>query len=116
MKKNIDLLRLKQFTIKMIAAISVFTLTVFFTPNFSISSFPILILASLFIICIDYLMSVISGIHDIPLGRGIVGFTAASIFIYMTQFFIAGYSISLLSSFIAAAIYGVISSMIPNDS
>lgn len=114
MKENIDLLRLKQFVIKILVAISIFTLTVFFTPNFNISSFPILILSSLFIICLDYLMSVITGIHDMPIGRGIVGFTSASIFIYITQFFVAGYSISLLSSFIAAAIYGVVCYMVPN--
>ena len=114
MKKNINLLRIKQMSIKMLTAISVFTLTVFFTPNFDISSFPILILASLFIISSDYLMSVISGIHDIPLGRGIIGFTVAAVFIYMAQFFVSGYTITLISSFIAAAIYGIISSMIPN--
>ena len=110
MKKNINLLRIKQMSIKMLTAISVFTLTVFFTPNFDISSFPILILASLFIISSDYLMSVISGIHDIPLGRGIIGFTAAAVFIYMAQFFVSGYNITLIST----AIYGIISSMIPN--
>ncbi len=114
MKENIDFLRLKEFSIKLLVAVSVFTLTVFFTPNFNISSFPMLVLSSLFIICLDYFMSVVTGIHDIPLGRGIVGFTSASIFIYMSQFFIAGYTISLISSFIAAAIYGVISSMMPN--
>lgn len=114
MKENIDFLRVKHFSIKLLVAISVFTLTVFFTPNFNISSFPMLLLSSLFIITLDYFVSVITGIHDIPIGRGIVGFTCASIFIYMSQFFIAGYSISLISSFIAAAIYGIISSMIPN--
>lgn len=116
MSKNIDLIRLKQNIVKLITAISVFTLTVLFTPNFNISSFPLLIIASLFIICSDYLMSVISGIHDFPFGRGIIGFTAAIIFIYMAQFFIAGYTISLSATFTAAGIYGFISSLIPNKS
>ncbi|MBR1883621.1 MAG: phage holin family protein [Clostridia bacterium] len=114
MNKNIDLLRLKQNSIKLLTAISVFTITVMFTPNFDISSFPLLIVASLFIISADYLMSVISGIHDMPVGRGIIGFTSATVFIYMAQFFIAGYSISLSSTFIAALIYAFISYLIPN--
>ena len=113
-KNDINIIRLKQMIIRFFSSLSVFTVTVFFTPNFDISSFPILILASLFIISSDYLMSVISGIHDIPLGRGIIGFTAAAVFIYMAQFFVSGYNITLISSFIAAAIYGIISSMIPN--
>ena len=59
-------------------------------------------------------MSVVTGIHDIPLGRGIVGFTSASIIIYITQFFVDGYYISITSSLIAAAIYGVIDYFLPN--
>ena len=111
---NIDRLRITQFIIRFISSLSVFALTVFFTPNFKINSFPILILSSITIILFDYLVSVITGIHDIPLGRGFVGFTCAAIIIYITQFFVEGYYISVTSSLIAAAIYGVIDSMLPN--
>ena len=114
MNKNLDLLRIKQNSIKFLTAISVFTLTVMFTPNFDISSFPLLLISSLFVTAFDYLMSVISGIHDIPIGRSIISFTAASVIIYLSQFFITGYSISLYSTFIAATIYSFISYFIPN--
>lgn len=109
-----DWLRIKQMTIRLITSISIFAITVFFTPNFKISSFPILILSSLCIIILDYLMSIITGIHDIPLGRGIVGFVSAAMIIYATQFFVDGYYISITSSLIAAAIYGLINTMLPN--
>jgi uncharacterized membrane protein YvlD (DUF360 family) len=109
-----DSLRISQMIIRLLASISIFTVTVFFTPNFTISSFPALILSSIAIITLDYMMSIITGIHDLPLGRGLVGFTSAAIIIYMTQFFVAGYYISIVSSLIAAAIYGIIDSMIPN--
>ena len=111
---NIDKLRISQFIIRFISSISVFALTVFFTPNFKIASFPILILSSITIILFDYLVSVVTGIHDIPLGRGIVGFTCAAIIIYITQFLAEGSYISIISSLIAAAIYGAIDSMLPN--
>lgn len=111
-----DGLRISQMLIRFLASISIFVVTVFFTPNFNISSFPVLILSAITIIILDYLMSIITGIHDIPLGRGLVGFTSAAVIIYMTQFFVAGYYISILSSLIAAAIYGVIDSMLPNKS
>jgi len=112
--QKLDLLRIKQMTIRLITSVSIFAVTVFFTPNFNISSFPILILSSLCIIIFDYLVSIISGIHDIPLGRGIVGFVSAAVIIYMTQYFVDGYYISVVSSLIAAAIYGLINSMLPN--
>lgn len=114
LKPNLDALRISQMIIRLLTSLSIFTITVFFTPNFHIASFPILILSSLAIILLDYLMSVITGIHDIPLGRGFVGFTSACIIIYLTQFFVSGYYITIFSSVIAAAIYGIIDSMLPN--
>lgn len=110
-----DTLRISQMIIRFLTSLSIFTVTVFFTPNFNISSFPILILSSITIIILDYMVAIITGIHDIPLGRGLVGFTSACIIIYITQFFVSGYYITVISSIIAAAIYGIIDSMIPNS-
>ena len=87
-KYKFESLRISQMIIRILASMSIFTVTVFFTPNFNISSFPILILSSITISIFDYLMSVITGIHDMPLGRGFVGFTCAAIIIYITQFFV----------------------------
>lgn len=106
--------RVTQMIIRLLTSISIFVVTVFFTPNFTISSFPILILSSFAIILLDYLMATLTGIHDIALGRGLVGFTSACVIIYITQFFVSGYYITLTSSLIAAAIYGIIDSMLPN--
>ena len=114
-KNNTDSLRISQMIISFISSLSIFAVTVFFTPNFTISSFPILILSAIIIILFDYLVSIITGIHDIPLGRGLVGFTCAALIIYLTQFFVDGYYISITSSLIAAAIYGIIDSMLPNQ-
>lgn len=114
-KIGIGTLRISQMLIRFLSSISIFAITVFFTPNFNLSSFPILIVSAVLIILLDYIMSVITGIHDMPLGRGLVGFTTAAIIIYATQFLVDGYYISLTSSLIAAAIYGVIDSMLPNN-
>ena len=59
-------------------------------------------------------MAIITGIHDIPVGRGLVGFTSAAIVIYGSQFLISGYFISVTSTLIAAAIYGIIDAMLTN--
>ncbi|MEG2310472.1 MAG: phage holin family protein [Clostridia bacterium] len=109
-----DSLRISQMIIRIITSISIFAVTVFFTPNFNILSFPLLILSACAIIILDYLMSTIIGIHDVALGRGFVGFTSAALIIYITQFFVDGYYISITSSLIAATIYAIIDSMLPN--
>ena len=111
-KNNFNTFRVSQMLIRFLTSISIFAVTVFFTPN--LSSFPILIISGIAIIILDYLMSIITGIHDVPLGRGLVGFTTAAIIIYITQFVVDGYYISITSSLIAAAIYGVIDSMLIN--
>lgn len=113
-KKASDTLRITQLIIRFISSLSIFAVTVFFTPNFQIASFPILIISSIVITLLDYLMSIITGIHDIPIGRGFVGFISAAIIIYVTQFFVDGYYISIVSSLIAAAMYGIIDSLLPN--
>ena len=113
-KKASDTLRITQLIIRFISSLSNFAVTVFFTPNFQITSFPILIISSIVITLLDYLMSIVTGIHDIPIGRGFVGFISAAIIIYVTQFFVDGYYISIISSLIAAAMYGIIDSLLPN--
>ena len=115
-KAGITTIRISQMLIRFLSSISIFAVTVFFTPNFNLSSFPILIVSAVVIILLDYIMSIVTGIHDMPLGRGLVGFTTAAIIIYATQFLVDGYYISIVSSLIAAAIYGVIDSMLSNNS
>lgn len=112
---ELDRLRIKQFTLKYISSISVLGITTIFTPNFHIDSFPILLLSSLVIIIIDYMLGIVTDMHDKAYSRGFISFITAAIIIYITQFIVIGYYISIPSSLIAAAIYGVISSFIPNE-
>ena len=67
MKNSLNLTRLKQFIIRYISCISIFSLTLLFTPNFEIKSFYVFFLSSLCIIILDYIVSILTGIHDIPL-------------------------------------------------
>lgn len=109
------LLKFNHLIIKMITSISIFMLTVFFTPNFDIVSFPIFLLSSFTILLFDTLVNMILGTDSLSFGKGIIGFTVYAIMIYMTQFLIDGYYISVISTLIASAIYGIIVSMIPNE-
>lgn len=108
-------IRFKQNFIRVFISISIFIFTVFLTPNFNIDNIYILIISSLFIVIIDYLTATITGIHDYPIGRGIVGFFSAIVILYATQFFIPGYYISIPSAIIAAFIYSVCDYILPNE-
>ncbi|MGN1013102.1 MAG: phage holin family protein [Clostridia bacterium] len=106
--------RITQNIVRFILSLAIFVFTVFLTPNFNISNIYILFISSLFVIILDYLVSTITGIHDYPIGRGIVGFFSCIVIIYATQFFISGYYISIFSSIIAALIYSAVDYMLPN--
>lgn len=106
--------RFKQNVTRLFISLSIFVFTVFLTPNFQIANAYILILSALFIVIIDYLIATFTGIHDYPIGRGVIGFFSALVILYATQFFIPGYYISIPSSIIAAAIYSFADYILPN--
>lgn len=112
---NLNILRIKQLSIRYITGVAILGTTALFAPNFNFESFPTLLLAAFAIVILDYMVATVTGIHDSPTGRGIVGFVAATLIIYMTQFIVSGFYISILSSIIAALIYGVIDYFIPNE-
>lgn len=112
--ENINSLRTKQLIIKYITSVIILGVTAIFAPNFNFESFPILLLSAFVIVILDYLVSTLTCIHDEPFGRSVVGFVSFTIIIYMTQFIVCGYYITILSSIIAAAIYGIIDYFIPN--
>lgn len=111
---EINTLRVKQLLVKVISAIVILLITSLFTLNFNISSFPFLILSALSLVILDYIVSTLSGIHDIPLYRAIVSFVAALIIIYMTEFLVSGFYISMITTIIASLMYAVIQYFLPN--
>ena len=88
-------------------------ITAFFTPGFSINNIWSLAIAAIVLTVLDYL--IITGLHASPFGKGFVGFALAAIILYVTQFFVAGYSISWMAAIIGALIYGVIDYFLPGN-
>lgn len=100
---------------RLIAAAVVLAITAFFTPGFTINSFWTLIVAAVVLTIIDYLVTKFTGLHASPFGKGFIGFALAAIVLYVTQFFVAGYSISWMAAIIGALIYGVVDYFIPGN-
>ena len=69
-------------------------ITAFFTPGFSIDNFWTLVIAAIVLTLMDYLIIKFTGLDVSPFGKGFVGFALAAITLYVTQFFVAGYSIT----------------------
>lgn len=100
---------------RLIAAAVVLAITAFFTPGFTINNIWALAIAAIVLTVLDYLIAKFTGIQASPFGKGFVGFALAAIILYVTQFFVAGYSISWMAAIIGALIYGVVDYFIPGN-
>ncbi len=100
---------------RLVVAAIVLGVTAFFTPGFSINNIWSLGLAAIVLTVMDYLIIKFTGLHASPFGKGFVGFVLAVITLYVTQYFVAGYSISWMAAIIGALIYGVIDYFIPGE-
>ena len=98
---------------RLIAAAVVLAITAFFTPGFTIDNIWALAIATIVLAVMDYLIAKFTGIQSSPFGKGFVGFALAAITLYVTQFFVAGYSISWIAAIIGALIYGIVDYFIP---
>ena len=100
---------------RFIASAVVLAITAFFTPGFSINNIWTLAIAAIVLTVVDYLIMKFTGLQASPFGKGFVGFALAAIILYVTQFFVAGYSISWMAAIIGALIYGVVDYFIPGN-
>ena len=100
---------------RLIVAAIVLGITAFFTPGFSINNIWTLGLAAIVLTVMDYLIVKFTGLHASPFGKGFVGFILSAVILYVTQYFVAGYSISWIAAIIGALIYGVVDYLIPGE-
>lgn len=100
---------------RFIAAAVVLAITAFFTPGFTINNIWTLAIATIILTVMDYLLIKFTGLNASPFSKGFVGFALAAITLYVTQFFVAGYSISWMAAIIGALIYGVVDYFIPGN-
>ena len=100
---------------RLVTAAIVLAITAFFTPGFSINNFWSLALAAVVLTVLDYLIVKFTGLNASPFGKGFVGFIISAVVLYVTQYFVAGYSISWLAAIIGALIYGIVDYLIPGN-
>lgn len=100
---------------RLVTAAIVLAITAFFTPGFSINNFWALAAAAIVLTIIDYLIVKFTGLHASSFGKGFVGFVLSAVVLYVTQYFVAGYTISWMAAIIGALIYGVVDYFLPGE-
>ena len=100
---------------RLITAAIVLGITAFFTPGFQISNIWALAAAAVVLTIIDYLLTRFTGLHASAFGKGFVGFVLAAVVLYITQYFVAGYTISWSAAIVGALVYGVVDYFLPGE-
>ena len=93
----------------------ILAITAFFTPGFQINNIGALVLAAVVLTAMDYLITKFTGLHASSFGKGFVGFVLSAVILYVTQYLVAGYTISWISAIIGALIYGVVDYFLPGE-
>lgn len=101
------------FIVRLVVGAIVLGITAALTPGFTISGIWALLLGAIMIAALDYMALRFLGFHASPFGRGISGFIVAAVIIYISQFFVAGFSVSLWGAILGALVYGIIDAVIP---
>ncbi len=100
---------------RLVTAAIVLAITAFFTPGFQISNIWALVAAAIVLTIIDYLITKFTGLHASSFGKGFVGFVLSAVVLYVTQYFVAGYTVSWMAAIIGALVYGVVDYFLPGE-
>lgn len=82
-------------------------------PAFSIGGFWSAFFLALVIAVIGWIVEGIFGKRITPFGRGIVGFLASALIIWIAQFVVTGVSVSIIGAILAALVIGIVDLFIP---
>lgn len=104
------------FLIRLVVGAIVLAITAFLTPGFTITGLWPLTISAVILVALDYLTLRFLGMNATPFGRGVSGFILAAVIIYITQYFVTGYSVTLFGALLGALIYGIIDAVIPGRS
>lgn len=104
---------LSHFLIRLVVGAIVLAITAALTPGFSINGIWPLLLGALVLALLDYVASRLIGVDATPFGRGITGFILAAVIIYVTQYFVAGFTVTVWGAIIGALVYGIVDLIIP---
>lgn len=102
--------------VRFIVAALVLMLVGFIVPQFSVGGFWSALFLALVIAALGWIIEGIFGKRVTPFGRGIVGFIASAVVIWLAQFIVGGVTVTWLGAILAALAIGIIDLFIPVSS
>lgn len=107
--------KLVQFSGRFITSIVILSITAFFTPGFSMSSIWILAVAILALTLLDFFLGSFTKLFYHPYIKFFLGFIFASISLYVVQYMVVGYVLSLIPIVLGGIIFGLVDYMLPSE-
>ncbi|MDQ6423010.1 phage holin family protein [Paenibacillus sp. LHD-117] len=99
--------------VRFIVSALVLMLVGFIVPQFSVGGFWSAFFLALVIAALGWIIEGIFGKRVTPFGRGIVGFIASAVVIWIAQFVVGGVEVTWLGAILAALVIGIIDLFIP---
>lgn len=99
--------------VRFVVAAVVLMFVGFLVPGFSVNSFWTALLAAIVIALIGWGIEAMFGNRISPYNRGIVGFLVSAVVIWITQFVVSGFRVTILGALLAALVIGIIDLFIP---
>jgi putative membrane protein len=84
-----------------------------FLPGFQIAGFVNALIAAVAIAVLGYLAELLLGEKASPQSRGITGFIAAAVVIFLAQFLVPTMSVTVLGALLAAVVIGLVDAFVP---
>lgn len=98
-----------------VSAIVLMALSFIIGRQFHVGGFGPAIIASLVIAGLGWLAERLLGRNVSPQARGVTGFVTAAVIIYIAQWFVPGYSTTVLGALLAAFLIGLADTFVPTE-
>lgn len=104
-----------QFIGRLITAIIIIGITAFFTPGFTVENIWILAISIGILALIDFCIGCFTPLFSHPFGKFFIGVVLACITLYLVQYFIIGYVLSIVAIILGAIVFGLVDYMLPSE-
>ncbi len=99
--------------VRFVVAAFVLMVVGWLVPGFTVNSFWTALFAAVVIALIGWAIEAMLGQRLSPYNRGIIGFLVSAVVIYLTQFIVSGFHVTILGALLASLVIGIIDLFIP---
>jgi putative membrane protein len=98
-----------------VSALVLMLLSFLMGRQFHVGGFGPALFASIVIAALGWIVERLMGRNVSPQARGVTGFITAAVIIYVAQWFVAGFSTTILGALLAAFLIGLADTFVPTE-